>query len=169
MAALKTTRKLQEAFMWPSMLTDVKHFFARCPTCIVHSKRLPRAPMGEMPLPKAPMQMVAADLIGPLVKSPQGNSNILTIIDPAMAWAEAYPIPNKTTKEVWNKLSKEFLPRHSYPDIFLKDLGLEFGATAIRDCLKGLGIDHRRPSSYNPQVNGKCERLNGTLKRTLAK
>ena len=115
------------------------------------------------------MQMVAVDLIGPLVKSPQGNAYILTLIDQTTAWAEAYPIPNKTAKEVWNKLSKEFLPRHSYPDILLIDLGLEFGATALRDYLKGLGIDHRRTSSYSPQSNGKGERLNGTLKRLLAK
>ena len=155
--------------MWPAIFREVKQFVAKCPTCIVHLKRTQKAPMGEMPLPKAPMQMVAADLIGPLVRTPQGNSYILTIIDHTMAWAQAYPIPNKTAKEVWNILSKEFLPRHSYPDVFLMDLGLEFSANALRDYLKGLGIDHRRTSSYSPQANGKCEHLNGTLKRMLAK
>ena len=123
MAAMKTTHKLQEAFMWPAMLREVKQFVAKCPICIVHSKHKPRAPMGEMPLPKAPMQKVAADLIGPLVKTPQGNSYILTLIDHVTAWAEAYPLPNKTAKEVWNKLSKESLPRHSNPTSYSRTSG----------------------------------------------
>ena len=169
MAALKTMGKIQEAFVWPSMNREVKEFGSKCPTYIVQFKKVPKASMGNMPLPKAPMQIVAADLIGPLVKSPEGNSYIMTVIDHCTGWAEAYPIPAKTSKAVWNKLSREFLPRHGYPDVLITDLGLEFGATALRSYLKALGIKHRRTTSYNPQANGKCERLNGTLKQIITR
>ena len=169
MSVVKTMRKLQEAFAWHSMKSDIARFIEKCPTCLAHSQRTVKAPMGEMPIATAPTQIVAADLIGPLAITPGGQQYILTIIDHCTGFAEAYPIPTKTSKEVWQKLSREFFPRNGYPDVLLTDMGLEFGATALRQYLKDLGIDHRRTTSYNPQSNGKCERFNGTLKRILTR
>ena len=169
MSVVKTMRKLQEAFAWHSMKSDIAGYIAQCPTCLAHSQKPVRAPMGEMPIATTPIQMIAADLIGPLAVTPEGNQYILTIIDHCTGYAEAYPIPTKTSKEVWQKLSREFFPRNGYPDVLLTDMGLEFGANALRQYLKDMGIDHRRTTSYNPQSNGKCERFNGTLKRILTR
>ena len=81
MSVLKTLRKLQEAFMWPGMREDIKRILAKCPISVAHSSAKPHVPMGEMPIARAPMEIVAADLIGPLIESPDGNKYILTIID----------------------------------------------------------------------------------------
>ena len=169
MSTVKTMRKLQEAFAWPGMKADVSHFVSRCPTCLAHSQTAVRAPMGEMPIATAPIQIIAADLIGPLPTTPSGNQYILTMIDHCTGWAEAYPIASKTSQAVWNRFTRDFFPRHGYPDTLLTDLGLEFGAHALRDYLEAVGIDHRRTTCYNPQANGKCERFNGTLKRIITR
>ena len=169
MATLKTMRHLQDVFVWPNMKREIDTCLAKCPTCIAHSKVQPRAPMGEMPVAKAPMQIVAADLIGPLIQSTGGHKYILTVVDHCSGWAEAYPLKTKTSTEVWQRLSREFLPRHAYPHVLITDRGLEFGAQSLRQYLKDLGIDHRRTTGYNPQANGKCERLNGTLKQIIAR
>ena len=112
---------------------------------------------------------MAADLIGPLITSTSGHRYILTIVDHCTGWAEAYPLANKTSTEVWQRLTREFLPRHGYPDVLLTDLGLEFGSSSLRQYLKEVGIQHRRTTPYNPQANGKCERLNGTLKQIISR
>ena len=169
MAALKTLRKVQEAFVWPSMIAEVKAYVRTCATCAVHSKQPVKPPMGEMPLPKAPMQVIAMDLIGPLVKTPQGNQYILSIIDHCTGFGEAYALPSKTSRAVWEKLSREFLPRHGFPDVCITDRGLEFGAKALSDYLKALGIDHRQTTCFHPQANGKCERYNSTLKGIITR
>ena len=169
MSTVKTMRKLQEAFAWPGMKADITRFVGRCPTCLAHSQTGVRAPMGEMPIATAPIQIVAADLIGPLIETPGGNSYILTMIDHCTGWAEAYPIPSKTSQAVWNRLTRDFFPRHGYMDVLITDLGLEFGAHALRNYLEDVGVEHRRTTSYNPQANGKCERFNGTLKRIITR
>ena len=73
MSVMKTMHKLQEGFTWPHMKCDVANYISRYPTCITQSKEVPRAPMGKMPLATAPMQIVAADLMGPLVTSFDNN------------------------------------------------------------------------------------------------
>ena len=169
MSVIKTLRKLQDAFVWPGMREDITRWIAKCPICIAYSNRKPHVPMGDMPVAKAPMELVAADLIGPLVESPEGNKYILSMIDHATCWAECYPIKNKTSHEVWKKLTREFFPRHGYVSTLLTDRGLEFGAEALTSYLKDLGIEHRRTTSYHPEANGKCERLNATIKKVIAR
>ena len=125
--------------------------------------------MGEMPLASYPMQIVSADLIGPFVESPAGNSYVLTILDHFTGWAEAYPIAKKSNECVRNVFLNDFFPRHGFPEILLTDNGGEFIALDWRECLRNLSIDHRKITPYNPQCNGRSERFNRTLKELLAK
>ena len=100
------------------------------------------------------MQLIAADLVGPLVKTPHNNQYILTVMDHCSGWAEAFPIPNKTSYCVWRQLALAYFSRHGYPDVLLTDQGLEFNAKEFTTYLEGVGVEHRRTSPYNPQTNG---------------
>lgn len=86
------------------MKKEVNTYVKKCPQCIVHSSRRPHLPMGEMPIPSGPGQLIVADLIGPMVESPQGNVYALTVVDHCSGWAEAFPIARKSNEEVWRKL-----------------------------------------------------------------
>lgn len=46
------------------------------------------------------MQVVAVDIMGPLVESSSGNSYILVAGDYFTNWMEAYPIPNQEATTV---------------------------------------------------------------------
>ena len=169
MAALKTMRKIQDAFIWPGMKNDIMQHVANCPICIAHSRKKVKAPMGEMPLATAPMQIVSMDLVGPLPISPTGNQYLLNIIDHCSLWGESYPIPSKSSMEVWKKLTREFFPRHSYPDVIITDNGLEFNSQQLKDYLAEVGIEHRTTTAYHPASNGRSERYNGVYKNILKK
>lgn len=43
---------------------------------------------------------VGMDLIRPMPETPRGNKYIITLVDYFSKWAEAAPLPNKTTAEV---------------------------------------------------------------------
>ena len=98
--------------------------------------------MGEMPLPVSPMQIVAADLIGPFPTSPQGNKYILTVIDHHTGYAEALPIASKTSNDVWKAFHNEFIARHGCPEVLITDNGKEFTAKHFTEYLEQLGIEH---------------------------
>ena len=169
MATLKTLNRIREAYFWPAMRKHVRAELLRCPTCIVNSRQRDKPVMGTMPMPVTPMQMISMDLVGPFVPSSKGNKYILTIIDHFSGWAEAYPLPNKTSDSVWQAFSNYFLPAHGTPEVLLTDNGCEFTAKVFSDYLKTLGIDLRRSTPQNPRCNGKIERFNRSFKDILTK
>jgi len=169
LGAMKTLRRVTEAYVWPGMDTEVRRTVRACPTCTVHISRRTRVPMGEMPLPQYPGQFVSADLMGPLVESNQGCKYILCILDHASGWVEAYPIPNKKAATVVDKFTTEYFPRAGYPEVILTDCGTEFLEREWEEFLAKMGIEHRQTTVRHPQSNGKVERMNRTIKETLRK
>jgi len=169
MGALKTLRKVQEAYVWPGMKADIVGQLRKCSLCVVHRRRQIHLPMGEMPIATAPGQIIGADLIGPFVTSPAGNVYVLTIIDHCTGHAEAYAIPRKTNEAVWSVFRQQYFPRYGYPEVLITDQGLEFNALAFRAYLQGVGVKHQRTTPYNPQGNGRTERFNRTFKGMLNK
>ena len=72
------------------------------------------------------MQMILADLIFLFVKLPPGNENVLFPVYHSNGWDEVNPIASKSSEVV-----RHFFLRHSYPEVILADLGLEFEAHAF--------------------------------------
>ena len=125
-------------------------------------------PVG-MPTATYPGEIVGMDLVGPLAKSVEGNMYLLTLMDHATGWAEAYPISNRTGEAVVQKLCRDYIPRHGVPTIMIHDNGTEFTNSTVQDYLCKLGVEVRRTTPYHPQTNGKLERWHRSLKDILRK
>ena len=123
MSKQKTLDHVRESYVWPSMRKTIVEQLKLCPVCCVHHRQPVHVPMGEMPLPASPMQLLSMDLIGPFSVSHTGNKYILTIIDHFNGWGEAYPIPDKTNQTIWNVFSNTFIPCHSVPEVVITDNG----------------------------------------------
>ena len=158
--------RLAEAYVWPGMQRSIRARLRTCPVCMVPTRQAERVPMGEMPLASYPLQIVGADLIGPLSQSSKGSRYILTMIDHCSGWAEAYPLPDKTSKSVWTVFATDFLPRYGAPEILITDNGKEFTARDWELYLAQLGVKHN-VTPVHRQPNGKTERFNHTLKEIL--
>ena len=61
--------------------------------------------MGEMPIANYTIQIIGADLIGPLPEARHSHGYALTIIDNCSGWAEAFPVKDKTNVSVFGKHS----------------------------------------------------------------
>ena len=169
LGADKTLYRVREAYVWPHMCRDIKVFISKCPTCLVRSTKREKVPLGTLPLPAAPNQVVGIDLIGPLVTSSAGNRYVLCLVCHTTGWAEAYPIQDKTNQSVWQAFSRAYLSRMSTPEILISDQGKVLNSKAFKAYLASLGISHRTTTSYHPACNGLVERFNRTLKQLLAK
>ena len=167
--AAATLTRVCEAYVWPSMRRQVRERLESCTICQNHSRKRDRVAMGTMPLAMYSMQIIGMDLVGPFVESPQGSRYILNIVDHCSLWAEAYPIPDKTTRSVWTAFANSFPPRFGAPEILITDNGQEFCATAWTTYLRDLGIAHHRTTPVHPHSNGRVERFNRTFKEMLAK
>ena len=169
LGAMKTLRRITEAYVWKGMDADVRRAVRLCPLCTVHIKQRLHVPMGEMPLPHYPGQFVSADLMGPLVESNQGNKYIMCVLDHASGWVEAYPLPNKRAATVIDRFVTDYFPRAGYPEVVLTDCGAEFLERDWEAFLTKVGIEHRQTTVRHPQSNGKVERMNRTIKEMLRK
>ncbi|PAA63097.1 hypothetical protein BOX15_Mlig014814g1 [Macrostomum lignano] len=77
----RTLDKLADRCWWPGMHNDVKNWVASCAACLrrKNSSRPQRAPLQATPLPSRPWEMVQIDIKGPLLRTPRGNSYVLSI------------------------------------------------------------------------------------------
>ena len=56
--------------------------------------------MQDMPIANFPMDIIGIDNCGPFPVTPNGNKNIVTIVDHFSGYPEAYPVPIKQAETV---------------------------------------------------------------------
>ena len=122
-----------------------------------------------MEIPDRPFDKIAIDLITECDMSTSGNKHILTIIDHLTGWAEAFPIPHKTTDTIVSTFINEYLPVHMCPWYILLDNGMEFKNSLMDQVIQQLGIDRIFSAPYHPQSNSKLEVFHKYLKHMLKK
>ena len=122
-----------------------------------------------MPIAHYPGQMVAMDLVGPLIVSHNDNKYLITTLDHASGWLDAYPIAAKTQKAVYDYFVNHHVPRYGPPEILLTDQGLEFKGQDLAGYLRHVGTEHRKTTPYHPQTNGRIEGAHRTLKSIIRK
>ena len=64
----KTTEKILNCFFWPGIHADVTRFCRSCDICqrTVPKGRVPKVPLGRMPVIDIPFLRVAIDIVGPI-------------------------------------------------------------------------------------------------------
>ena len=108
------------------------------------------------------------DIIGPLLRSNNGNKYILKICDYATRYPEALPIPDTEAITIAKELVSVFA-KVGIPDEILTDQGSNFMSNLLQEIYLMLNISHLRTSPYHPQTDGQTERFNGTLKSMIRK
>ena len=165
----KVINKLCQYYRWPAMWKTGQSNYKQCGLCCVHSEQRIHALPTKMPVAKFPGDLVATDIVGPFVVSPKGNRYILTVLDHATAWMEAYPLQTKSVDSVISAFHRDYLPRFGAPKVLLTDQGREFQAVQFKDYMQSLGVELRRTTPYHPQTNGRIERAHRTIKQILRK
>ena len=137
---------------------------AKCPIC--SNSKLKNFPHRKShSLARSPLELVHMDLVGPVEESIHLNRYFLTILDDFSRFGWVIFLQNKS--DVFDK----FLPWiKSVENIFNKtityirtDNGMEFNNSKFKYFCAQKGIIHQFTTPYNPQQNGRAERLNGIL------
>ena len=165
----KTLYRVRDLYVWPKQRVTVKGFCKKCSICQVNADRKEYPPPTGMPVASYPNEIVGIDTVGPLTTSEEGCKYLVTLIDHATGWAEAYPVRDRNAASVIRILERDFIPRHGPPAIIIHDNGKEFVNNSVRQFCEDWRIELRRTCIYRPQTNGKVERFHRTLKNILRK
>ena len=160
---------LRQYFYWPCMGRDCVQYVRACNACQQMDKTQPRPPtMTERQVVTKPFTDVSIDIVGPFPTAKGGFKFMLTLIDTASRWPEAFPICSTTSKTIIRCLTTVFT-RWGFPEKLTSDNGSQFTSTTFTKWLRDKGITHARSTPYHPQGNGIVERLHRTLNGVVAK
>jgi hypothetical protein len=164
----KTLARIRRYFTWPGIAGEIKRYCHSCGPCQrVGKGAAPEfAPLKLLPVVGRPFDLISADIIGPLPSTERGNKYLLTIIDHATRYLEAFALPRADAKAICRSLEEVFA-RHGLPGQFLTDRGTEFNNHLLKGFLKHYGVQPVLTPACRPQSNGTIERANATLKRML--
>lgn len=166
----KTRARIENHFYWPGFFSDIRTFCMSCPECqLVARKRVKeRAPLSPVPIVSEPFEKIAIDIVGELPKTKSGFKYILTIVDYATRYPEAFPLKTIFSREIADALIR-FFCSVGIPKELVSDQGANFIGKLMTQLYEQLGITKIKSSVYHPQANGLVERFNGTLKSMLRK
>ena len=103
------------------------------------------------------------------VKPYRGCKYLLVVVCTYSEWAEVYPTCTEWAQEVAKALLRDTVLRYGLPVSIESDNGPVFVSEIIQILSRTLGIKWKLHTAYRPQSSGKVERMNWTLKTTLAK
>ena len=165
----KTLNRVKQKFFWPGYANSVREWCRTCCNCAAR-KSPTQKQRGALQNVRTgyPLEMVAADIMGPLPTSKQGNRYILVVSDYFTRWVEAYAIPNQEAITVAQKLIDNMFCRFSLPKQLHSDMGTQFESKVVKEMCRLLHIRKTHTTPYHPQGDGLVERLNRTIQNMLA-
>lgn len=165
---VRATRKLVTArYFWPSMNSDVNNWTKTCIQCQrTKIQRHTQSPVGAFEQVQR-LAHLHIDIVGPLPTSAEGYRYLLTMIDRATKWPEAYPMSEITAERVAETLYTGWISRFGPPSRISSDRGAQFESDLFKKLMHRMGIEHCRSCAYHPQANGMIERWHRTLKASL--
>lgn len=107
------------------------------------------------------------DHLGPFVRSKDGNSYILTVVDAFTKYVFVRAVKDLKTKNTVKVLEKIFYD-FGVPARILSDRGTSFTSTAFQKFSNKLGIKHVLNAVACPRANGQAERFNQTILNSLS-
>ena len=90
-------------------------------------------------------------------------------IDTFSGWTEAFPTKHETAQVVAKKPLEDILSRYGFSVMMGSDNGPAFVSKVSQGLAFILGVNWKLHCAYRPQSSGQVERMNRTLKETLAK
>jgi len=161
----KTLGAIRRCYFWPKMSQDIKRYCAACRQCRMNKMGKPhhQGLLGTFDLMPNKFEIIHADFVGPLTLSSQGNNNILTVMDRATGWIQAYPTDDQTAETVFRKLVGNWIPSYGVPKKIISDRGGAFISKLMEIVSKRYAIKQAFTSAYHPKTNGKLERMHRDL------
>jgi transposase InsO family protein len=167
-------RRIKLVYTWPSCKKDVTVFINACEVCTLYLRKpnyKTRALMGHLRSTNR-FDIVALDVVGGKESLPStyaSNRVILTIIDLFTKYVVAVPLPDQQADTITRAFLHNWVLRFGPPLRVHTDQGANFLSNVFSNFCTVWRIGKSRTTSYHPQGNGACERVNGTLVRMLVK
>jgi len=151
----RVTRCLQLQWFWPGMTRDVRLRMRACKVYQASRHGPPTETAGRCRLHAGrPRQVVAVDLLGPMLMTVRGNNWILVLTDHFTRWADALAISDASAPTVARAFDQQVFCYFGLPEQIHSDQGAQFQSQVMSDLCKTWGVNQSRTTPYHPQGYG---------------
>lgn len=163
----RTIDKLTKMFYHPKLFKVIKEKVQSCELC-KFAKPANKYYQGQLIATHAEniMDRCYIDLLGPYVRTKQGHTMILIVLDDYSKYIWLFPLREGKARSVINKLRETIFPNHSTCRSIVSDNASIFRSTEFRNFIFKYGIEHRRLAPYRPSGN-RAERYISNVKNQL--
>ena len=159
---------LRRDFYWPAMAFDCYAVSRSCTDCARNNVKLRRYSKNLSLFPaRAPLEFIAIDILGELIKTARGNRFLLVITDRFSKLVRTVPLKRITARAVAQAFVTHWVFSYGPSVILLSDNGPQFTAKFFQDVCRILDIKNVFTTTYHPQSNGQVERFNRTMLNAL--
>lgn len=168
-AGEKTLDLISQKYWFPHMRRFVNKYIKNCLNCLYFKSTGNKKPGYLHPIPKIarPFHTLHIDHLGPFIRSKNGNTQVLVIIDAFTKFIFIYPVPNTKTKFVISAL-EEVIKVFGAPNRIISDRGKAFTSHKFQQFCKSRGTVHYLNAVGLPRGNGQVERYNRTIIDSLS-
>lgn len=165
----KTLDKMKQDYWFPRMNRFVRKYVAACLNCAFNKTSTSKASGYLHPIPKGdvPFHTLHMDHLGPFVRSRNGNTYILGIIDGFSKFIFIKPVKNVKSKTTI-KILEDLFSVIGSPKVIISDRGTSFTSTTFKKYIQTIGTKHVLNAVATPRANGQIERYNRTILESLA-
>lgn len=164
----RTYVAIKQKYFWPKMYQNIYDYVTSCDICqrVKRETSARNAPLHPLPV-QGTFDRWHMDILAGLPKTKQGYQYILLVTDSLSHWSEALPMKTQEATEVAHLLYKEIFTRYGAPRTLVSDRGQNFMSNIVQILCKIFQVTRHVTSSYHPQSNVACERINSTLAQSL--
>jgi hypothetical protein len=149
----KTLHRLSKVFYWPSIRPDVAKYVTKCDVCQrAKPAQNTRVGLHNSQIVTKPMERIFIDIVGPIVRSRQGNLALLVVLDGFSKFVAMYRVRKITSDAVVSCLVGRYFPCFGIPNCIFSDNAAVFKSRLFYNTCFSWGIKHVTISPYYPQA-----------------
>lgn len=149
----------------PYSVQEIRDVVSNCNVCRELKPKFYQPPDTNLISATRPWERLSIDFVGPLPSNTK-NRYLLVIVDEYSRYPFAFPCSDITEDTVIQCLLQLF-SLFGTPGSVHSDKGSQFLGRKVWHFLLKNGVAKTRTCPYRPQGNGQCERINGTVQRTI--
>ncbi|CAG2239543.1 unnamed protein product [Mytilus edulis] len=155
-------------YYWSGMYQEVYNYVTSCDKCQRSKQPTHHRPAPLLPLPiEDTLSRWHMDILTCLPKTKDGYQHLLLVVDSFSRWPECFPLKTQEATEIAEVLYNEVFSRFGAPRAIVSDRGANFCSKLIQALCELFEVQRYHTSSYHPQTNSTCERMNRTIAQTL--
>jgi hypothetical protein len=162
-----TMARLRGLCYWPNQSQDVEAYIAGCLICARHGTATRSQPLHPVVVTH-PFQLMGMDFIGPLEKTPTGNTFVLNL----GCYMSRYSVPMACVTDYAEdvvRCLRWFFAMYRKPHAFYVDCGHHFNNQLVRSFLHSEGVTIDYSPSASHKSTGMIENMNRTLESVIRK